>query len=305
MINYLSTGAGFLKINSIITHLRGRKKMWCWGDIHLKTLWMCWKSIYHWTKSPVYGGFIIVEIFPKRSGLGSEIICPDCLKGLVCLVHVLVESAMFGLLVVEIVTFFFHHPKWWYQRWIAPQTGSCIFVWTSFLTFTRTKEKHVWTKKSESKIGDRLISAYIAFSVKCHLHLGRVNVWSSRGWRERRGQLARGKCELKSSLYKDFFLEEKESGNQFYIPLFDYLKRYATTDVPLYLLTAFGSELPQPHQLGSWRLLFGLPGFPGENGCWLPYAPRCTGVKWISNLTSHQIADWEHWEDADDNRQVQ
>ena len=76
--------------------------------------------------------------------------------------------------------------------------------------------------------------------------------------------------EYSRVFFKDFVLEEKESGNQFYIPLFEDLKRYATTDVPLYLLTAFGSELPQPHQLGSWRLLFGLPGFPGENGCWLP-----------------------------------
>ena len=161
---------------------------------------------------------MIVEIFPKRSGLGSEIICPDCLKGLVCLVHVLLESAMFGLLVVEIVTFFFHHPKWWYQRWIAPQTGSCIFVWTSFLTFTRTKEKHVWTKKSESKIGDRLISAYIAFSVKCHLHLGRVNVWSSRGWRERRGNSHEGNASSRVLFIRIFFWRKRNLGISFIYP---------------------------------------------------------------------------------------
>lgn len=81
--------------------------------------------------------------------------------------------------------------------------------------------------------------------------------------------------EYSRVFFKDFFLEEKKSGNQFYIPLLSLIwlfkKICYNRCTNHYLLTAFGSELPQPHQLGSWRLLFGLPGFPGENGCCLPF----------------------------------
>lgn len=92
-----------------------------------------------------------MEIFPKRSGLGSEIICPDCLKGLVCLVHVLVESAMFGLLVVEIVTFFFSSPEMVIPKMNRPPNRELYLCLDLFLDLYENKRKTCLNKKVRVK----------------------------------------------------------------------------------------------------------------------------------------------------------
>ena len=118
--------------------------------------------------------------------------------------------------------------------------------------------------------------------------------------------------EYSRVFFKDFFLEEKESGNQFYIPLSVFYIPLSgicyNRCTNLYLLKRFLDQSCPNHI--NWEAgdsFFGLAGRSsrGKRLLIAITAPRCTRVKWISNLTSHQIADWEHWEDADDNRKVQ
>ena len=156
IINYLSAGAGFLP-STVSSRIWGAAKKCDVGEIFIakpcEICEVCWKSIYDWTKSPVYVGLRIVDFFPspKRSGLGSEIICPECLKGFGVFSSCVARISHVWIIGGWNCDIFFSSPAMVIPKMNRPPNSEVYLCLDLFLNLYENKRKTCFNKKVRVK----------------------------------------------------------------------------------------------------------------------------------------------------------